>query len=141
MKAYRNFNGSTIWGLGTIQLNSEIGHPCKYEFLSHDGGRVLLKDAQDMIQNGITILIDPKPILLQKIEHNDFVTCKNCRFYKMELDGFGGCGNPNVVGSSHVNTWLSPEIPVLDTLPSVWVEGDEYDGVGFSPDFGCIHFE
>lgn len=69
------------------------------------------------------------------------VACKNCKFYKMDGDGFNGCGNVKVVGSSHVNTWISPKNPVQHSSPLVWVEGDEWDGVGFSPDFGCIHFE
>ena len=71
------------------------------------------------------------------------VACRNCKFYDMEGSGFGnyGCGNPKVVGSSHVNTWISPKNPVPDESPRVFAVGDEFDGVGFSPDFGCIYFE
>jgi len=71
------------------------------------------------------------------------IACKNCKFYNQVESGFGdyGCGNPKVVGSSHVNTWISPKNPVPDESPRVFAVGEEWEGVGFSPDFGCIFFE
>lgn len=66
--------------------------------------------------------------------------CKNCAFYKMPMDGFGGCGNPIVVGSNHVNTWISPDNPVPETPPQAYVAGYDWDGVCFDENFGCIHF-